>query len=162
MTTTVRYQFINGQAVPTVVANFPSNNDGDDKQEKIIRRVITAGDIGTTIGLIGYVGSGTTNPGALVGIIPQGQIVLSLEWHLQRPSSVAINGMTEYTNIEAIRPNMAEPDFVNIRVGVATDNTIRVRDTVPNADGAVIAGDILIVRVILGQRENALDVLNFR
>ena len=58
MTSSVRYKYIkNTTATPLTVDNFVSNclinSDGDDKQCKFVKRIITAADIGTNPGQIG-------------------------------------------------------------------------------------------------------------
>ena len=98
MTSSVRYKYIkNTTATPLTVDNFVSNclinSDGDDKQCKFVKRIITAADIGTNPDQIGH------SYGAILDLIPMTSNVLWVEASVFRAGTVTQQGMTLYNNI---------------------------------------------------------------
>ena len=82
MTTSVRYQNVqNTLGIALTSANFPYLGDGDDKQFKVIKRQLSAADIGIGAGQIGNAS------GAIIGVAPSTANVLWIEALIYRPAS---------------------------------------------------------------------------
>lgn len=150
MTSSVRYKYIkNTTATPLTVDNFVSsclmNGDGDDKQRKIVKRIITAADIGTNPDQIGH------SYGAILDLVPITSNVLWVHGNVFRPGTVPQEGTTFYDNI--VSETM-------LNFGVGLDNSIRMHDKEEGTAFAVAAGDIVVATIILGTTQFPSDVMN--
>ena len=155
MSSVIRYQFVNNPSTtgPLTVDKFTLNTDGDDVQNKRVKRVLSAGDIGSNPGQVG-------DPyGAIVTIVPMTQTVLMVQGSVYRPG-VQQNGMTPYNPIDNQVEDVA-PSLVAVEVlyGVGLDNTIRVIDKAHDT-APLQVGDLIIVELTIGTRRNPLDVMN--
>lgn len=165
MTSSVRYKYIkNTTATPLTVDNFVSscliNSDGDDKQCKFVKRIITAADIGTNPGQIGEA------YGAILDVIPITSNVLWFEANVFRPGTVIQQGMTLYNNIVSdITPLTiaATPTTITqttLNFGIGLDNTLRIFDKGHDTASAIAIGDIVTAKIILGTTQFPSDVMN--
>jgi len=165
MTSSVRYKYIkNTTATPLTVDNFVSNclinSDGDDKQCKFVKRIITAADIGTNPGQIGE------SYGAILDLIPITSNVLWFEANVFRAGNVIQQGMTLYNNIVsdidplAIPATPANITQTTLNFGVGLDNSIRIHDKAQGTASAIASGDIVTAMIILGTTQFPSDVMN--
>ena len=165
MTSSVRYKFIeNNTVTPLTVDNFVSNclinNDGDDKQVKFLKRIITDADIGNGAGQIG-------EPyGAILDVIPSTSTVLWFEINVYRPQTILQQGMTLYNNIDSdvtplnlldVPSNISQVSF---NFGLGLDNTLRIADKGYATPSAIVAGDVVTATIILGTKTSAFDKMN--
>ncbi|HQZ50069.1 MAG TPA: hypothetical protein PLF17_06080 [Chitinophagaceae bacterium] len=165
MTSSVRYKYVkNTTATPLTVDNFVSscliNSDGDDKQCKFVKRIITAADIGTNPGQIGEA------YGAILDLIPITSNVLWFEANVFRAGTVIQQGMTLYNNIVsdidplAIPATPANITQTTLNFGVGIDNSLRMHDKSQGTASAIAAGDIVTAIIILGTTQFSSDVMN--
>lgn len=165
MTSSVRYKYIkNTTATPLTVDNFVSscliNSDGDDKQRKFVKRIITDADIGTNPDQIGH------SYGAILDLIPMTSNVLWVEASVFRAGDVIQQGMTLYNNIVSdINPLTIAATPTNItqttlNFGVGLDNSIRMHDKTQGTASAIASGDIVTATIILGTTQFPSDVMN--
>lgn len=151
MTTSVRYKFVNNSSGAVLSStNFPVSNDGDDRQVKFVKRVLTAIDIGTGAGKVGNAG------GAIVDIIPNTYNVLWVEGHTYRPIA-AVSGAKPHVLIDN---DFIVDAYAKISYTLGTDNTIIVTDLAQGTNAALAIGDIVTVKVIIGSVSDALDSMN--
>lgn len=153
MSSSVRYKYVKNFNAGPLLASDLIGNDGDDKKERKIKRVVSAGDIGTAAGQLGH------NYGALADILPMTETVLMVEGLVYRPG-VAQQGMTPYNlvdnQIDAIPPTTS----AEISYGVGLDNSIRVIDKGHAGPAALDVGDVIMIRITIGTRQSSSDVMN--
>lgn len=152
-----RYKFVkNATAGALTVANFPVTNDGDDKQEKFVKHVLTANDIGTAAGQIG------NTSGLILDVIPVSYNVLWFEIGVYRPTNVG--GINQYNDLQnQIGTIDVDLTFTSFEVlfWLATDNTLRVFDkSHASLDTPLVAGDIITARVFIGPPQDSRDYMN--
>lgn len=158
MTDSVRYKFIKnttGAAITTATA-FPYLNDGDDKTRRVIKRLLTADDIGT--------GAGQTQhaDGVIVDVVPTGYNVLLAT---VMPLHTAYNApRTEYDNLtnQLLSINGGASTFITFDIvwWIHSDNTLRVHDK-GGAGAKLAANDLLVCELVIGPKENPVDLINF-
>lgn len=165
MSSSVRYKFVENQTgVPLTVSNFAintlTNTDGDDKQEKLIKRVITGADIGTAENQLG-------DPyGAILDIVPSTSTVLWFQVDVYRPESVVQQGTTFYNNINSDVTPLTIPAVpitlfqTTLGFGLGLDNTLRIADKAHDTASAITVGDIVIAKLITGTKTSTFDVMN--
>ncbi len=165
MTSTVRYKFVKNQTTtPLTISNFVSNclinNDGDDRQERVIDRIITIADIGTNPGQLG-------DPfGAILDVIPITSTVLWFQVDVYRPEETTQQGMTIYNNYNSdVTPLSLSgaPEILtqsSLGFGLALDNTLRIADKAHNTDSAIAVGDRVIGKVYIGAKPPIYDVMS--
>lgn len=155
MTTTVRYQYVeNTLGAAFTLDNFPYTSDGDDKQVKVVRRIVAAADLGTAAGQLRHAS------GAIACVVPATSNVLMVEASVQRPVT-AIGNMIPYKNITGIVSPIPTPTAqLDVRVALGEDNTIRIIDAGASAGVQLATDDVVIVKLTLGPRENSSDDLN--
>ncbi len=165
MTSSVRYKYIENQTTaPLTINNFVSNclinNDGDDKQVKVIKRIITVADIGGDPGELG------DNYGAILDVIPITSTVLWFSAEVYRPQAGKIQGMTLYNNVNSDIQPLTLPAVpmtltqTTLNFGLGLDNTLRISDKGWETAAALVVGDVVIAHVILGTKTSALDVMS--
>lgn len=151
MTTSTRYKFVkNALGVPLTIANFPVTNDGDDRQTKTVKRVLSAADIGTAAGQIGNAS------GCIVDVIPSGYNVLWVEGLTWRPLT-AVGGAKPYMLMDN---NVIAATIVEIEYMLGLDNTIRAIDVGQGGGSALAIGDIITVKLTIGAAQDTLDSMN--
>jgi hypothetical protein len=151
MTTSTRYKFVkNALGVPFTVSNFPVSNDGDDRQVKQVKRVLSAIDIGVSTGKVGH------PAGAIVDVIPNSSNVLFVKGLTYRPGA-AVDG---FIPLILMDNNTIGAAIAEINYALGTDNTIRVLDYGQGGDAALAIGDIVFVEVTLGATIDSLDSMN--
>jgi len=160
MASSFRYKYVqNSTAGALTIANFPVTNDGDDKQEKFIRHVLSANDIGTGAGQVGHI------DGLILDVIPVNYNVLWFDVATFRPTTA--NGISRYNpldnQVEAV--TYVDPDYeveaFESAFWLAADNTLRFYDKGhANANAHLIADDVLIVRLTIGSRQDTRDHMN--
>lgn len=160
MASSFRYKYVqNSTAAALTLANFPVTNDGDDKQEKFIRHVLTADDIGVDPGEIGNAG------GLILDVIPVNYNVLWFDVTTFRPT--AGGGINRYNCLDnqVVGVTFDDPDYVvesyETAFWVAADNTLRVQDRgIANPTAFLAAGDVLIGRLVIGSAQDTRDHMN--
>jgi hypothetical protein len=153
MTTSVRYKNVaNTLGAAFTLDNFPFGSDGDDKQLKIVKRIIAAADIGTGAGQIGNA------LGAIVDIIPPTTNVIWFQLFIFRPlAGVPV----PYKNLQGVVVTPAVPVAQFQVLGLlGTDNTIRAIDAAQGGTAAIAAGDIITAFAIIGQKQDSADSMN--
>jgi hypothetical protein len=168
MPTDIRYKFTKnttGAAIETATAFVAENtsSDGDGKQRKVVRRILTAADIGTDEGQVGHAN------GLIVDVIPKTYNILFVQLLVWRKSSsdVGTTGMYTYDLVQnqMFHSGGAVTGETLVVHGVMpSDNSIRVIDKDPNS--AVVGvkleeGDVIIADIFLGQAEDPLDLINY-
>lgn len=160
MTTSVRYQNVqNTLGIALTSANFPYLGDGDDKQFKVIKRQLSAADIGIGAGQIGNAS------GAIIGVAPSTANVLWIEALIYRPATALGNGSTPYDNITGrIFPVGATPvntiTQVKVQVYLGLDNTINAIDISQGTTAALAIGDYIIAKLFVGAPVDPSDRMN--
>lgn len=151
MTATVRYKFIkNTTGQPLTVANFPYKTDGDDKQYRFIRHILTAADIGTNPGQVGHL------EGLILDLIPLNYNVIWFQVDIYRVDSVTTpEGTYIYDNVN--NNVVSAPDELNMVFGLAKNNCLIVYDKDHTGTSPIRAGDTLTALVILGTRVSPFD-----
>ncbi len=160
MTSTVRYKFVKNPSDTSAMLapDFLNGTDGDDKPEKVVKHVLSDGDIGTATGQIGHVS------GLILDVIPFNYNILWFEIGVYRPALVG-GSINQYNDIQnqvgTINVNLTFTS-TEVEFWVATDNTIRVYDkSHGNVDGTEIAsGDVIIAKIYIGTKQSILDVMN--
>ncbi len=162
---TVRYKFIKNQTTtPLTIDNFASNcmlkNDGDDRQEKFVKRVITIADIGGDPGELG-------DPyGAILDIIPPGYNVLWFQADVYRPGDVKQQGSTYYNNIVSDITPLSLPAVpatitqTTLNFLLGQDNSLRINDKGWQTASSIQEGDIITAKIIIGYSQFPTDVMN--
>lgn len=165
MSSSIRYKFVeNKTEVPLTVFNFSENTlnstDGDDKQQRLIKRVITTADIGTAANQLG-------DPyGAILDVVPNTSTVLWFQIDVYRPESVAQQGTIFYNNVNSdVTPLTLTGDAQiltqsTLGFGLGLDNTLRIADKAEGTASAIAIGDVVIARVIIGTQTSTFDVMN--
>lgn len=158
MTSSVRYKYVKNQTTePLTADNFVSNcfvsNDGDDKQYKFVKRIVTAADIGTDPGQIGNV------YGAILDMIPITSDVLWFEANVYRAVNI-VNSMTPYQNLDGDIPEYPAATQSQLLFGLGLDGSIRAIDKVQGTAAAIAIGDIITAKIIIGTRQFTSDVMN--
>jgi hypothetical protein len=150
----IRYKFVNNvTGLPFTIENFPSIGDGDDRLQRVVRRTLDVGDIGTDPGQTGH------ELGCIVDIIPKSYNVLSIQGvTLRELESVEL--MSPYYAIDGKILHVDGENICNVAYGVDKNNAIRVIDIGYAGDSKLAADDSVIVTVTIGNRLNSLDVLN--
>jgi hypothetical protein len=160
MASSYRYKYVkNSSGAALTAANFPVTNDGDDKQNKIVRHVLVAADIGTGAGQVGNAG------GLILDVVPSNYNVLWFEVNIFRPT--LSGGLNKYNSIDnaVVDITLDEGAYTieayDIAFWLGTDNTLRVYDKGnAQANAHLVAGDVLIGRVTLGQPQDTSDKMN--
>lgn len=151
MTTSARYKFVkNTLGVPFTTNNFPSNNDGDDKKVRLVKRILTASDIGTAAGQVGHA------QGAILDVVPSGSNVLMIEGSTYR----RLDAVAGFIPISLLDNGEVGNGRADIAYALGTDNTIRLIDYAYVSDAAVAAGDIVMVRITIGSVTDSSDSMN--
>ncbi len=151
MTTSVRYKFVNNTSGAVLsTTNFPVNNDGDDRQVKFVKRVLSAIDIGTGAGKVGNAG------GAIVDIISNNYNVLWVEGLTYRPIA-AVSGAKPYVLIDN---DFIVDEYAKISYTLGINNTIIVTDLAQGTNAALAIGDIVTLKVTLGSVSDKNDSMN--
>lgn len=159
MTSVVRYQNVeNLLGVPFTAANFPFQTDGDDRQEKVVKRVLAGADISTAAGGIGHA------LGAIIGMIPVTSNVLWVEGSVYRQGTTLSNGSIPYSKINGVIFPVASPvtsiTQVNVQFYLGLDGTIRAIDLSQGTTAALVATDLIVVRLMMGANVDPLDKMN--
>jgi len=149
MSSSLRYKFVKNTtgAVITDPTVF-SGPDGDNKQEKLIRRVLVTGDIGNAAGQVGEAA------GLIVDTLPKGYNVLWIQGLCYRPNASAYTLLDNFTG--------AGPLLVTLAYKInTTDNTVRVINTsyAAGAGARLAVDDVVTIRLVMGKQENSADVL---
>ena len=153
---TIRYKFVkNKTGLPLTVENFKDINDGNDKQFKIVNRLIGAGDIGVDPGQTGH------PDGAILDFIPSGNVLFA-EVSVFRPLLKTPGGMTPYNNMD--NQVYDELDLDNkilsfeIQFGLMpSDNTIRIIDKKYGTFFELNEDDTVFSKIYFGESEDQLD-----
>lgn len=161
MASSFRYKYVqNSTAGALTRANFPVVNDGDDKQEKFIRHVLSRNDIGVGAGQIGNAG------GLILDVIPANYNVLWFDVTTFRPT--AGGGINRYNCLDnqVVSVTFDDPDYVvesyEVAFWVAADNTLRVQDRgIANPTAILQFGDVLIGRLVIGSAQDSRDYMNY-
>lgn len=149
MTSSVRYKFIkNSTVAPLTFANFPVLNDGDDKQIKIVKHVLTANDIGTAAGQVGH------SEGLILDIIPLNFNVLWIQGISYRQGATTAGG----THRRFLMDNATiGGDVADIQYGQNPDGSIRVIDIGQATAANLQQDDIVTAMVIIGIKVDERD-----
>lgn len=151
MTTTVRYKFVeNTTGNAFTKESFLDLTDGEDRQLRIIKRVLSADDIGEQPGETGH------DYGAIVDVIPSNYNVLWFQGTIYRKNG-AIQGSTLYNPVDN-QYNSDDVSSFEAEYFLGTDNTLRVRSV--DDDLPCFIGDVVTFFVILGPRTNPNDKVN--
>lgn len=141
MTATVRYKSVLNTTGEVLYPGDIPTKDGDDKQFRIVRRVLAAADIGDEEGQTQH------NPdGALVCAISLTENVLSVTGRTYR-NGVLIDG-TVFGG--AAHVNITQSAIRYFVSDGATLRHIRVRDLGTVAQTQIAAGDVIVVELITG------------
>lgn len=159
-----RYKYVqNSTDAGLTIANFPVTNDGDNKQPKTIRRILTEEDIGTDPGQIGH------TSGLILDVIPVNYNVLWFDVRTYKPVLVGVNPNEIYTynllDNQVVAVTFDDPDYeiesYEITFWLAKDNTLRVFDKGHlNPVAALVEGDHIVGNIIIGQPQDTRDKMN--
>lgn len=149
MVTSVRYKFIqNSTNAALTFANFPVLTDGDDKQIKIVKHVLTDSDIGTGAGQTGH------DEGLILDIIPLNLNVLWIQGLSYRISGTTAGG----THRRFLMDNATVgANIADIEYGRNSDGSIRVIDIGHATDANLQSGDIVTAMIITGPKVDERD-----
>jgi hypothetical protein len=155
MTSSVRYKHVeNKLGVALTKSNFPYTTDGDDKQFKVIKRIVADADVGVGAGQLGNA------LGAILDVIPSTVNVLWVLGFVHRPDA-AVGGVTPYINLIGKAFPIPTPlTQVNLEFALGLDNTIRAIDVGQGGTAAIISGDIITAILILGPKVDFDDTMN--
>lgn len=157
MSSTIRYQFVeNTLGVAFTLDNFPYTSDGDDRQIKQVKRVVSAADVGTGAGQLGHAA------GAILAVVPATSNVLWASATVYRPVTPVANVGTPYQDMTGVTVPVVTPlTQMQLKVVLGADNTIRGIDGNASAGtSAVVAGDVIIVDMTLGAIQDSSDSMN--
>lgn len=157
MTSTVRYKYVKNQTNQILTAdNFVSScmisNDGDDRQFKIVKRMVTAADIGTAVGQIGNYN------GAILDVIQSGQNVLWVQCTICRGTMTNPNGYDSIDN--QVYPIPTPTIQTQLQFALYPENIIRVIDISEGTAAAIRDGDIITAFIVTGYPQLPSDVMN--
>jgi len=148
MTSSIRYKFIKNDTVaPFTLSTFPGLSDGDDKQVKFVRHVLTATDIGNAPGQTGHAN------GLILDFVNLNYNILWVNGATFRPTN-KIDGIQFMLLVDNGAFN---GDEANIQYGVGADGSIRVEDVGYGTGAALLADDVVTAIVIIGPKVDQRD-----
>lgn len=158
MTSSVRYKHVeNTLGAVLTTSNFPYTTDGDDKQFKVVKRIVKEADVGTAAGQLGHA------LGAILEVVPSTMNVLWILGFVHRPVT-PVSGVTPYENITGKIFPVGNPvtaiTQVNVRTALGLDNTIRAIDVSQGTTAAIAAGDIITAVLMIGPKADFDDTMN--
>lgn len=157
MTSTVRYKFVKNKTTqPLTVDNFSSNcmltNDGDDRQMKFVKRIITVADIGTDPGEIGHY------QGAILDVIPPGCNVLWVQGSIFRGTESNPSGYNMIDN--QVNPIPDPTGETDVQFALLADNSVHVIDISQGTPSAIRVNDTITAFIFIGYPQFSDDVMN--
>lgn len=152
MSSSFRYQYVQnatGAAITDPNA-FPVLTDGDDKQTKFIKHVLSAADIGNGVGQTGHAA------GLILAVLPKNYDVRWIQGLSYRPTLTG--GINQYQLID--NATVAGPSNIKPVYELYSDGTIRVVDSnYATAAARLAAGDVITAMVVIGTKQDIRDVM---